>query len=92
MTTNALGVVGVDITPHCFLVFLDAEYGVLRTIDDAVVALEAHTAAHATTRLGNGLLIAEASGALREMIQHLVCRRHVFFTQIAECVCEVPQE
>ena len=56
MTAYAFVVIGVDVTAHRTLVFLDPENGVFRTINYAVVTLEAHAATHAAGRFINRFL------------------------------------
>ena len=45
VATDTLVVVGIDVTTHGGLIFLHAEDSVLRAVDNAVVAFEAHATA-----------------------------------------------
>jgi len=66
MTADAFCVISVDVAAHGGIRFLDAENGILRTINDAVVALEAHAATHAAVGFLFGVFFRESLDPLAE--------------------------
>ena len=67
MTTNAFGIVGINISAETLFVLLDPENCILWTKNDTVVALKAHAAAHTTVCLGADLLFGQGNNAFIEM-------------------------
>ena len=55
MATDALSVIGIDVTANGHLIPFDLEHGVLRAINNAVVAFKAHAATHTAAAFGLGL-------------------------------------
>src|SRR5208337_5149898 len=71
VAANAFGVVRDDIAPDCALFFGHPVDCLLRAIDEASVALEAHSAAHAAHAFGFRLLLGEGNDALVEIAHDL---------------------
>lgn len=70
MTTNAFTVVRIDITAGRFFVFLNTENGILRAIDNTVIAFETHTTTHTTSGFSDGLLFRKRNQSIFEMPQY----------------------
>ena len=72
MAADAFVIVGIDVAAHGPLIFLDAENGILRAVDHAVIALKTHAATHAAVALVLGLLLGATLDTFLEITQHLV--------------------
>ena len=92
MAADALAVVGIHVTAGGGFALLDAEHSVLRTVDNAVVTLEAHAAAHAAVGFLDSLLVTKAVHAFFKVAQHLFRVWHVFATQYTLGVSKVAKE
>src|SRR5512143_685340 len=89
---DALVVVGVDVAPRGRLLLRHPGDRRLRTVDDAVVALEALAAAHAALRLGDGLRLGQRRETLVEVAERRLLGQRDELALDARRVAEVPEE
>ena len=72
MTANATVVIRIDVAAHGGFTGRGAQHGILRAVDDAVVAFKTHAATHAALCLGLCLWFIQALEAFLETAEHLV--------------------
>ena len=71
MAADAFAVVGIDVTPNGSLALLHPVNGLLRTVDQAIVAFETEPATHAAVSLGARLFLAQRLQARFEVAEHV---------------------
>ena len=92
MTPDAARIIRINVTANGVVFFLDLEHRNLRAIDDAVVALEAHAAAHTPATFVNCLLFGQTLRSFFKIVQDLIACNVFLLSFAAFFVSEMSQK
>ena len=92
VAANALVVIGVHVAAHRGILLFDAVDGILRAIDEAIIALHAHATAHAAIGLVMRLFCSGPKKALIEMAKNIVSTDIIFPSPVSRFIIEVAEK